>query len=195
MTGPRTVVGFRTRTRTRAARRSVLARHTAVVALVLALAAATGGCAQRTGHRGAPPASSAGWEGKEDRERAMRRADRALDAVEPEGAARSDSGTADVIRGLARTFATTDGPRAFTLACQAPTAHTLTVTLERSGRSSARDVRCGDRESDRFDVAAGGPFTVRIAPARFDGLLRWRLHAVAPGEAGECADDVTGCAG
>ncbi|MGW2619104.1 hypothetical protein [Streptomyces sp. NPDC001500] len=191
MTGSRTV--FRTRTRT--ARGPVPARHAAVPALLLALAAATGGCGQPPEDEGAPPASSPGWEGKEDREEAMRRADRALNAVEPEGAERLDAGTAELARGFERTYAGgDDGPRSLTLACQAPAPHTLTVTLERGARRDAREVRCGDREGERFAVPAGAAFTVRIAPARLDGFVGWRLHGVAPGGVGECADDVTGCA-
>ncbi|MFG2574145.1 hypothetical protein [Streptomyces sp. NPDC048481] len=184
------MTGSGTAPTTRTARRRVPA---VVPSAVLALAAAvTGGCAQSADDDAAPPASSPGWEGKDDQEKALRRADRALDAVEPEGAALLDAGTANAIRGFDRTFAgTADGPRALTLACQAPVPHTLTVTLERGTRRDAGEVRCGDREGDRFDVPAGVAFTVRITPAPLDGIVLWRLNAVTPGE---CEDDVTGCA-
>ncbi|WP_329407483.1 hypothetical protein OG802_04755 [Streptomyces sp. NBC_00704] len=185
------MTGSGTAPTTRTARRPVPA---VVPAAVLALAAAvTGGCARSAAGDAAPPASSPGWEGKDDQELAMRRAGRALDAVEPEGAPLLDSGMADTIRGFDRTFAgTADGPRSLTLACQAPVPHILTVTLERGTRRDAGEVRCGDREGDRFDVPAGVAFTVRIAPAPLDGIVLWRLNALAPDE---CEDDVTECAG
>ncbi|MCQ9130137.1 hypothetical protein [Streptomyces hilarionis] len=202
MPGSRTALRTRSRTRPRArtapghgsGRARASALPALVPALVLALTAVTGGCA-RSGDDGGPaPASSPGWEGKEEPEKAMRRAGRALDAVEPEGADRLDSGTADVGRGLDRTFAGTDGAaRSLALACQASAPHTLTVTLRRGSWRDVREMRCGDREGVLFDVPAGAAFTVRIAPARLDGLVLWRLHAVAPGEADACADDVTEC--
>lgn len=177
------------------------ARHT--LALVLTLVALTGGCAEQTrepkkAQDGGTPSVSQPptWEGKADQEDAMERAMRALNAVEPEGASREDSGMAALAKGLTRTFTVKgDRPYTFDIACQVPAPHTLTLTLARGDTQSEWEVECGDREADQFNIPAGAPFTATITPAQrdTDGLVLWRLDAVAREDVQDCADDITGC--
>ncbi|MFF9620610.1 hypothetical protein [Streptomyces griseosporeus] len=150
-----------------------------------------------------PPASlpsAPSWDGKADEEDALRRATRALNAVRPEDAERLDEGVTRLAQGLERTFgatfgATDDRPLALTVACQAPAARSLTLTLARGTTSADWDVTCGDREADRFDIPAGTRFTARVTPAdaATEGVLMWRLDAVAPGGVEGCGDDIGGC--
>ncbi|NUV58769.1 hypothetical protein [Streptomyces sp. CAI-85] len=127
----------------------------------------------------------------------MKRATRALNAVEPDSAAREDAGTAPLADGLDRTF-TADGDRPYTfdIACQAAAApHTVVLTLARGDAESEWEVECGDREADQFNIPAGAPFTATVAPAKpgVDGLVLWRLNTVAPEDVEDCEDDVAGC--
>ncbi|MFF3333835.1 hypothetical protein ACFYWX_30525 [Streptomyces sp. NPDC002888] len=179
------------------------ARHT--LAVVLTLAALTAGCTEQTrepkeAQDGGTPSVSqpSTWEGKADEEDAMERATRALNAVEPEGASREDSGMAALAQGLDRTFkAKGDRPYTFDIACQAAAPHTLALTLTRGDAESEWDVECGDREADQFNIPAGAPFTATIAPAKrdTDGLVLWRLNTVAPEDVQDCEDDITECGG
>ncbi|MGV9273953.1 hypothetical protein [Streptomyces griseosporeus] len=146
-----------------------------------------------------PPASlppAPAWDGKADEEDALRRATRALNAARPEDAERLDEGVTRLAQGLERTFgASEDRPRALTVACQAPATRSLTLTLARGTTSAEWEVTCGDREADRFDIPAGTRFTARVTPAdaATQGVLLWRLDAVAPGGVVGCGDDVEGC--
>ncbi|MFH8937615.1 hypothetical protein [Streptomyces griseosporeus] len=146
-----------------------------------------------------PPASlpsAPSWDGKADEEDALRRATRALNAARPEDAERLDEGVTRLAQGLERTFgASEDRPRALTVACQAPAVRSLTLTLARGATSADWEVTCGDREADRFDIPAGTRFTARVTPAdaATQGVLLWRLDAVAPGGVEGCGDDVEGC--
>ncbi|MFF1548214.1 hypothetical protein [Streptomyces sp. NPDC058291] len=170
-------------------------RHPLVLTLVLCVAVLTGACTQqkqkpdesadgRTFSASQPPT----WDGKEDAEAAMRRATRALDAVESESAAREDSGTTTLAKGLNRTLTTQDKrPYTFDIACQAPATHTLTLTLTRGDVTNEWDVQCGDREADQFNIPAGAPITARITPASggTDGIISWRLNTVGAGDVEE----------
>ncbi len=167
------------------------AHRTLALAATVAFVALTAGCTQ--------PSAGAGHEdtaGKGDAETAMQRATRALNAVEPESAAREDAGTASLSVGLDRTFAARgDRPYTFDIACQAAAPHTVVLTLVRGDAESEWEVECGDREADQFNVPAGAPFTATVAPAKpgTDGLALWRLNTVAPGDVTDCPDDITGC--
>lgn len=183
-------------------------RH--ALALVLSAAALTSGCAEgtkdpsRTEHGTTTPPAPAttspapSWEGKEDQEDAMRRATRALNAAETEGASRVDSGMAQLADGLDKTFtATGDRPYTFDIACQAPTSRTLTLSLARGEAETEWELDCGDREADQFNIPAGPPFTARIAGSGpdTDGLVLWRLNTIAPDAVEDCEDDIEGCEG
>lgn len=168
------------------------AHRTLALAATVTFVALTAGCTQ--------PSAGAGHEdtvGKGDAETAMQRATRALNAVEPESAAREDAGTASLSAGLDRTFAARgDRPYTFDIACQTATApHTVVLTLARGDAESEWEVECGDREADQFNVPAGAPFTATVAPAKpgTEGLAVWRLNTVAPEHVADCADDITGC--
>ncbi|MEU3278392.1 hypothetical protein [Streptomyces antibioticus] len=159
----------------------------------LTLAALTAGCSE--------PSAEAGHGntgGKGEAETAMQRATRALNAVEPDSAAREGAGTAPLADGLDRTF-TADGDRPYTfdIACQAATTapHTVVLTLVRGDAESEWELECGDREADQFNVPAGAPFTATVAPAKpvVDGLVLWRLTTVAPEDVVDCTDDITDC--
>ncbi|MFM9633237.1 hypothetical protein ACKI10_37350 [Streptomyces galilaeus] len=177
------------------------ARHT--LALAFALTALTAGCTQKTpepkeaGNGGTPSVSQPPtWEGKGDEEAAMKRATRALNAVEPEGASREDSGTATLAHGLDRSFMVKgDRPYTFDIACQAAAPQTVALILERGDAESEWVVECGDREADQFNIPAGAPFTVTVTPAKreTDGLILWRLNTVAPEDVQDCDDDIKGC--
>ncbi|MCX5169885.1 hypothetical protein [Streptomyces antibioticus] len=167
------------------------AHRTLALAATVAFVALTAGCTQ--------PSAGAGHEdtaGKSDAEAALKRATRALNAVEPESAAREDAGTASLSVGLDRTFAARgDRPYTFDIACQAAAPHTVVLTLVRGDAESEWEVECGDREADQFNVPAGAPFTATVAPAKpgTDGLALWRLNTVAPEDVTDCPDDITGC--
>lgn len=177
------------------------ARHT--LALAFALATLTAGCTQETsepkevGNGGTPSVSQPPtWEGKGDEEAAMKRATRALNAVEPEGASREDSGTATLAHGLDTSFmAKGDRPYTFDIACQAAAPHTVALTLARGDAESEWEVDCGDREADQFNIPAGAPFAATVTPAKrdTDGLILWRLNTIAPEDVQDCEDDITEC--
>ncbi|WP_073947267.1 hypothetical protein [Streptomyces kebangsaanensis] len=184
------------------------ARHAFTLAVVLSVTALTGACTEQQKQSEKPeprdvassaPATAspaASWEGKEDQEDAMRRATRALTAVEPDGASRVDEGMAGLERGLTKTFTAKGGrPYTFDVACQAPAAHSITLTLQRGESQSEYEVECGDREADQFNIPAGAPFAVRIAPAQrgTDGMILWRLNTIAPADVDDCNDDIQGC--
>ncbi|MEU7418143.1 hypothetical protein [Streptomyces antibioticus] len=179
-----------------------LARSIAI-ALTLAFTALAAGCTEEarrpkeTPDGGTPSVTQPpAWEGKGDQEAAMKRATRALNAVEPDSAAREDSGTATLADGLDRTFAARgDRPYTFDIACQAAAPHTVVLTLVRGDAESEWEVECGDREADQFNVPAGAPFTAAVAPAKpvVDGLVLWRLNTVALEDVEDCVDDITGC--
>ncbi|MFE2263888.1 hypothetical protein [Streptomyces griseosporeus] len=150
-----------------------------------------------------PPASSPraslpsapSWNGKADEEDALRRATGALNAARPKDAERLDEGVARLTEGLERAFGPADRPLALTVACQTPSARSLTLTLARGGTSADWDVTCGDREADRYDIPAATGFTAHVtrADATAQGVLLWRLDAVAPGGVEGCGDDIEGC--
>src|SRR5690348_10784593 len=107
---------------------SMRAHRPLVFALALSAAALTSACTERKPEPSDPAkekttsaSQPATWDGKEDAEDAMRRATRALNAVEPESAARQDSDTTNLAKGLDTTF-TTQGkkPYTFDIACQSP---------------------------------------------------------------------------
>ncbi|MFG2127117.1 hypothetical protein ACGFNV_04890 [Streptomyces sp. NPDC048751] len=56
-------------------------------------------------------------------------------------------------------------------------------------------MECGDREAEQFNIPGDAPFTATITPAKrdADGLVLWRLDAVAREDVQDCADDITGC--
>jgi hypothetical protein len=169
------------------------------LAFVVSAMALTGACTEqenqeRPASANATPTPS--WEGKEDQEDAMRRATRALNAVESDGASRVDAGMENLAQGLDKTLEAKGGrPYTFGIACQAPTHRTVTLRLARGDADSEWEVTCGDREADRFDIPAGGRFTARIAPAGedTDGLVLWRLDTVSPDDVDGCGDDIEGC--
>ncbi|MEU0009186.1 hypothetical protein ABZ079_34320 [Streptomyces sp. NPDC006314] len=184
------------------------ARHSLALALVVSATALTGGCAEQrnrdattesgktvsSGSATATPAPT--WEGKEDREDAMRRATRALNAVAADGASRVDEGMESLARGLDKTFTPKgDRPHTFDIACQAPAGRSLTLTLARDDAESEWEVTCGDREADQFNIPAGGRFTARISTAGqpAEGFVRWRLSTVTPADVEGCEDDINGC--
>ncbi|MEU6590553.1 hypothetical protein ABZ923_15255 [Streptomyces sp. NPDC046881] len=184
------------------------ARQSLALVLIVAATALTGGCAEQenreTTTAPGPTASSAptsttpapSWEGKAPREDAMRRATRALNAVETDGASRVDEGMEDLARGLDKTFTPKGNrPHTFDIACQAPADHTLTLTLAGAGAESEWEVTCGDREADRFNIPAGSRFTARIPAAdrHTQGLVQWRLSTIAPADVEGCKDDIGGC--
>ncbi|GGR86223.1 hypothetical protein GCM10010269_26760 [Streptomyces humidus] len=174
-----------------------------VFTLVLSAAALTSSCTER---KQEPPDSAkektisasqpATWDGKEDAEAAMQRATRALNAVEPETAARQDSDTTTLAKGLDRTF-TMQGKRPYTfdIACQTPATHTLTLKLIRGDVANEWDVECGDREADQLDIPAGAPITAQIRPAsgETEGIISWRLNTVGAEDVQDCMDDITEC--
>ncbi len=126
----------------------------------------------------------------------MRRATRALNAVEPDGASRVDEGMERLEQGLTKTFAAKGGrPYTFDVACRTPTAPSIALTLQRGGSESEYEVECGDRAADQFNIPAGAPFTVRITPAQrgTDGIILWRLNTIAPADVDDCNDDIQGC--
>ncbi|WP_367318813.1 hypothetical protein [Streptomyces sp. HUAS ZL42] len=176
-------------------------RHTLVLGLILV--ALTGGCTAQTQEPKEPKSGDTPsisrtptWEGKEDQEAAIKRATRALNAVEAEGGSREDSGTAALAQGLDKTItAKGDRPYTFDIACQTPAPHTLTLTLVRGEAQNEWEMECGDREADQFNIPAGAPFTARIAPSNrdIDGLVAWRLNTVAPEDVQDCVDDIAGC--
>ncbi|GGQ73268.1 hypothetical protein GCM10010216_39260 [Streptomyces flaveolus] len=112
--------------------------------LILTFAALATGCAAETrepeeARDGGTPSVSRppAWEGKGDAEAAMKRATRALNAVEPDSASREDSGTAALVDGLDRTFRVQgDRPYTFDIACQAAAPHTVALTLARGDAES-----------------------------------------------------------
>ncbi|MFE7933430.1 hypothetical protein ACFU6S_32870, partial [Streptomyces sp. NPDC057456] len=177
------------------------AGHTLVLAL--ALAALTAGCTEETrepkeaGNGGTPSVSQPPtWEGKGDEEAAMKRATRALNAVEPDSASREDSGTVTLAHGLDRTFTVQgDKPYTFDIACQATVPHIVALTLARGDAESEWEVECGDREADQFNIPAGAPFTATITPVArdTDGLVLWRLNTVASEDVQDCEDEITEC--
>ncbi|MGW7379194.1 hypothetical protein [Streptomyces sp. NPDC054794] len=181
----------------------------ALTVIVIAMAL-TGACAEQKNQEGkAEPGNTAlsspgtttpapSWDGKEDQEDAMRRTTLALKAVQPDGASRVVEGMESLARGLKKTF-TAQGDRPYTVdvACQAPAHRSVTLTLARGDAHSEWEVTCGDREADQFNIAVGGPFTVRITHAGQDaeGLVLWRLNTVAPQDVDGCEDDIKGCEG
>ncbi|MCF3128906.1 hypothetical protein [Streptomyces olivochromogenes] len=185
-------------------------RQGLALTIIVTAMALTGACTEQKNQEGkAEPGNTASsspatttpapsWDGKEDQEDAMRRATRALKAVQPDGASRVDEGMESLARGLKKTF-TAQGDRAYTfdVACQAPAPRSVTLTLTRGDADSEWEVTCGDREADQFNIAAGGPFTVRITHAVKDaeGLVLWRLNTVAPDDVDGCEDDIKGCEG
>jgi hypothetical protein len=85
-----------------------------------------------------PPA----WEGKGDAEASMKRATRALNAVEPRSASREDSGTTTLLDGADRNFRVQgDRPCTLDIACQAAAPHTVALTLARGDAESGWEVR------------------------------------------------------
>ncbi|MEU1408678.1 hypothetical protein ABZ471_41480 [Streptomyces sp. NPDC005728] len=86
-------------------------------------------------------------------------------------------------------------PYTFDLACQAPARRSVTLTLARGDEESEWEVTCGDREADQFNIPVGGRFTARIPHTGqdTDGLVLWRLDAVAPEDLDDCEDDIEGC--
>ncbi|MEU5281518.1 hypothetical protein AB0G87_34495 [Streptomyces asoensis] len=128
----------------------------------------------------------------------MQRAARALNTVESKSAFRQDSGTTTLTQGLNRTLMTQGRrPYTFDISCQAPSAHTFTLTLTRGDAANEWDVACGDREADQFTIPAGTPFTARITPAggQAEGIISWRLSTIGVEEVRDCTDDITGCEG
>jgi hypothetical protein len=171
------------------------ARQCLALALIVAATVLTGGCAEQE-TREATATEAPSWEGKAPQEDALRRATRALNAVEPDGAARVDEGMEDLARGLERTFALEENrPHTFGIACQAPADRTLTLTLARGDVTSEWEVTCGDREADWFNIPAGGRFTARLPAAdpHTQGFVLWRLDTVDPADVEDCEDDITGC--
>ncbi|MFG3013845.1 hypothetical protein ACGFZB_26120 [Streptomyces cinerochromogenes] len=184
------------------------ARQSLALALIVAATALTGGCAELKNRETTPgPGTTASsgpatttpppsWEGKAPQEDAMRRATRALDAVEPDGASRVDQGMGDLVRGLDKTFTPKENrPHTLDIACQAPANRTLTLTLARGGAESEWEVTCGDRGADQFNIPAGSRFTARIPAAgqHTQGIVQWRLNSVAPADVEGCKDDIGGC--
>ncbi|MFJ8948446.1 hypothetical protein ACIRG4_35460 [Streptomyces sp. NPDC102395] len=179
------------------------ARRPLICILLLSVAALTGACAEQKrepdesgngkSDSASPPPT---WDGKEDAEEAMQSAARALNAVEPKSVFREDSGTTTLAKGLNRTL-TMQGQRPYTfdIACQTPSAHTLTLTLMRGDAESEWDVECGDREADQFNIPAGTPVTARITPAsgEAEGIISWRLNTIGAEDVQDCVDDITGC--
>ncbi|WP_030347250.1 hypothetical protein [Streptomyces sp. NRRL S-1022] len=184
------------------------ARQSVALALIVAATALTGGCAEQnnreTTNEPSPTASSGpatvtpapSWEGKAPQEDAMRRATRALNAVEPDSASRVDEGMENLAQGLNKTFTSKENrPHTFDIACQAPDDHTLTLTLARGGVESEWEVKCGDRQADQFNIPAGSRFTARIPAAgqHTQGLMQWRLNTVTTADVEGCKDDIGGC--
>ncbi|POX58777.1 hypothetical protein C3492_35990 [Streptomyces sp. Ru62] len=178
------------------------------LALIVATTALTAGCAEQKNREtttepgttaSSNPATTApapSWEGKAPQEDAMRRATRALNAVEPDGASRVDEGMENLVRGLDKTYTPKENrPHTFDIACQAPTHRTLTLTLSRGDAESEWEVTCGDREADQFNIPAGNRFTARIPAAgrHVQGFIQWRLNTVAPADVEGCKDDIRGC--
>ncbi|MGW7790365.1 hypothetical protein [Streptomyces tricolor] len=174
------------------------ARRSLALALITVATALTAGCTdQETRETATGPGTTApSWDGKAPQEDALRRATRALNAVEPDGAARVDEGVEDLARGLDKTFGPKgDRPHTFDIACQAPADRTLTLILARGDAETEWEVTCGDREADQFNIPAGGRFTARVPAAGRDtqGFVLWRLSTIAPADVEGCEDDIEGC--
>jgi hypothetical protein len=184
------------------------ARQGLALTLIVSAMALTGACADDKNREAeAEPGSTASanpatstptpsWDGKEDQEDAMRRATRALDAVQSDGASRVDEGMESLAGGLNKTFTGKgDRPYTFDVACQAPDRRSLTLTLARGDAESEWEVTCGDREADQFNIPAGGRFTAKITQAgqHADGLVLWRLNTVTAHDVDGCKDDIKGC--
>ncbi|MET8450898.1 hypothetical protein [Streptomyces sp. NPDC005209] len=153
----------------------------ALTVIVIAMAL-TGACAEQKNQEGkAEPGNTASsspgtttpapsWDGKEGQEDAMRRA---------------------TLHGTGRP--------SLHLRCRLPGTRPPLgdADLARGDARSEWEVTCGDREADQFNIAAGGPFTVRITHAGQDaeGLVLWRLNTVAPQDVDGCEDDIKGCEG
>ncbi|MFE1342494.1 hypothetical protein ACFW6K_33045 [Streptomyces sp. NPDC058733] len=178
------------------------------VAFITSVIALTGGCAKHDGQHGtdtgaetpsaAPrpsPTATPTWHGKEDQEKAMRNATRALNATESEGAQRVDEGVNSLSQGLNKTFTAKDRPHTFDIACQAPGPRSITLTLTRGTAQSEWDVTCGDREADQFNIPAGSTFTAHVPAAgtAIDGLVLWRFNAVDSANVDGCDDEIKGC--
>ncbi|MEU1012457.1 hypothetical protein [Streptomyces sp. NPDC005890] len=178
------------------------------LALVAAVTALTAGCVEQkkretttepgttTSSAPATAPTAPSWEGKAPQEDAIRRATRALNAVEPEGASRVDEGVEDLAGGLDKIFTLKDNrPHTFDIVCQAPTDRTLTLTVARGDAETEWEITCGDREADQFNIPAGSHFTARVPAAgrHTQGLVLWRVNTITPADVEGCEDDIEGC--
>ncbi|MCE0447800.1 hypothetical protein LT493_39280 [Streptomyces tricolor] len=119
------------------------ARRSLALALITVTTALTAGCTDQEtrGTATGPGTTAPSWDGKAPQEDALRRATRALNAVEARRCRTGRRGVEDLARGLDKTFSPkATAPHTFDIACQAPADRTLTLippaaTCKPSGRS------------------------------------------------------------